>query len=129
MGLVDKRVRRLEESLSDVLRDLDPGPEELARRLFRKAYGSLSVVEMHVMTELAQAYRARPGLSPAEVWHELSEAQRAMQYRWLGAMRVAARELIDSGDLPPGTEAELKELVRALGNYPFWKEGDELGTT
>lgn len=124
MGSIDRRLEALEESLGDDLRALEPDQADISRRLFREAYRRLSIVEMHVMGELRNAYRARPGLSPAEVWHELTEAQRAMQYRWLDATRDAARDLIAAGDLSSDREAELKEFAREVGNYPFWKEAD-----
>lgn len=119
---IDRRLEALEAAFGE---SVTSGPDELRRRLFREAYHRLSIVEMHVVGELRDAYHARPSLSPAEVWHELSEAQRAMQYRWLDAARDAARDLIGVGDLSPGEEAELKGFVREVGNYPFWKEADE----
>ncbi|MBA3472229.1 MAG: hypothetical protein H0T57_03200 [Rubrobacter sp.] len=121
MGSIGRRLEALEESFLEEAWAND-GLEEI---LWRAAYRSLSVVEMHVMGELRDAYRARPGLSPAEVWHELTEAQRAMQYRWLTATRHAARDLIEAGNLPPDEEAELKGFVREVGNYPFWKVAGE----
>jgi hypothetical protein len=63
VGVIDRRLQALEDSLGEGLRD----QAELSRRLFRQAYRSLNIVEMHVMEELHDAYRARPGLSPAEV--------------------------------------------------------------
>jgi hypothetical protein len=81
---------------------------------------------MHVMGELRDAYRSRPGRSPAEVWHELTEAQRAMQYRWLDAVSSAARDLAENGEgLDERERGELREVVRELGNYPFFRKARE----
>ncbi len=120
MGSLEKRLQTLEDKLAATATK-----DGLDRQLFRAAYRRLSIVEMLVMGELRDSYRARPGLSPAEIWRELTEAQRAMQYRWLDATRDAARGLIEAGDLPPAEEAELKGFVREVGNHPFWKEADE----
>lgn len=124
MASVEKRLEALEESL----RQAAGARGGLEERLWREAYRTLSIVEMHVMGELQDAYGERPGSSPAEVWHDLTEAQRSMQYRWLDAVRNASRTLADSGPSEGVSEeerAELRELVREIGNYPFFEKGGE----
>ncbi len=124
MASVEKRLEILEESL----RRAAGGRVGLEERLWRAAYRTLSIVETHVMEELRDAYGKRPGVSPAEVWRDLTEAQRAMQYRWLDAVRDGARRLAQTNeDLAGGRREELRELVRGVGNYPFFEEvRDEL---
>lgn len=125
MRRLERRLESLEASFA-AGRGADAG--ELGRLLFREAHGRISVVEMHVLSELCDVYRARPGVSPAEVWHDLTEAQRAMEYRWLDAVRDGARRLAQTNeDLAGGRREELRELVRGVGNYPFFEEvRDEL---
>lgn len=121
MASIEKRLESLEAAFDEIRCGED---EELERRFFRATLRRVSIVEMHVMRELREAYRANPGLSPAEVWRKLTEAQRAMQYRWLDAAREAARGMLDAGeDLTEEQEGELRELVRDVGNYPFFEEG------
>lgn len=121
MAGLEKRLEMLEEAFAEAR-----GEEaaNLERRLLRAALWRVSIVEMCVMGELREAYRANPGLSPAEVWRKLTEAQRAMQARWLDATREAARGMLAAGeDLTEEQEGELRELVRDVGNYPFFEEG------
>lgn len=121
MASIERRLESLEAAFAEA-RGEEAG--ELARRLFREAYRRLSIVEMHVMGELREAYGARLGASPAQVWHDLTEAQRSMQYRWLDVVRDTARHLADtSEDLDAAQRKELRELARDVGNYPFFEEG------
>lgn len=127
MGSLESRLEALEAAFVGARGAR--GADALARLLFRGAYGRLSIVEMHVLDELSEAYAARPGLSAAVVWHELTEAQREMRYRWRRAVRDAARELRTSDELDHEEKESLKEFVREVGNYPFLEEGADGGLT
>jgi hypothetical protein len=120
---VDRRLGALEDALGDELLALEPDGAGLTRQLFREAYRRLGIVEMCVMGELMEAYRSRPGLSPAQVWGVLTEAQRAMQDEWRTKVRTTAHEMLDSDPtLSDGRRDALKrDVVLAVANAPFWR--------
>ncbi|MDP9438412.1 MAG: hypothetical protein M3P49_06680 [Actinomycetota bacterium] len=121
---IDRKLQALEDAFGDELRALEPpDADDLARRLFGEAYRRLSLVEKFVMDELMEAYRSRPGLSPAGIWRELTEAQRAMENEWRTKVRTTAHEMLDADPgLPDGRREALKrDVTLAVGNAPFWR--------
>ena len=56
-----------------------------------------------------------------KVWHELTEAQRAMEYRWRDVVRYTATEMSDADEslTDAKKEANRREIAVALANYPF----------
>lgn len=124
MGIIDRRLEALEATFAG---GSGSGAGDLQRELFREAFRRLSVVEMSVMEELNDAYRSRPGTSPAWVWRELTEAQRAMETHWRTTVGATAREMIDADPgLSDGQRGPLKrDAMLAVANAPFWRGADD----
>ncbi len=125
MGNLGRRLGKLEERFGAGNSD----PRELRLRLLSESFRRLSIVEMHVLEELRVAHATRGEQSRAELWHHLTDAQRAIGCEWSRAVTAAWRDAIETDETIVAREKERlrMETLNAVCAYPL--QGGESEST